>query len=348
MITIRHATQIDSDNLIRLTGLTPMRGQISIRIDRKPDFFLLLKERGEAIVLVAEDQKDHIIGCFTATLNTFFFQQKEESIYYLGDLKIHPGYSGSRVAYLLVKKMHEELNNKQAGWIFGMSAGGNEAVVPFFIGKAGLPPFENIGHFNVYQLLPKKRRRLWLNDYSIELSKQLNRFYNDCFKQYFFSPTIHFSQNLQHLVKIKDNQIIAALSLYDTSLFKQNVVIDYPLWIGFTLRILKALKYFLPISPIPEKYQPLKILSVKYYGIAEGQEQEFAMILEEARAKAYELNYHFLSIGTDVNDKRISGILKNIRSFVFKSDAWICNLKPENNQTFKPSKGIAFEDFSIV
>ena len=46
-MVIRKALNGDSEALIELTRLAPMKGRISLRIDRKPDFFSLLKERGD-------------------------------------------------------------------------------------------------------------------------------------------------------------------------------------------------------------------------------------------------------------------------------------------------------------
>jgi|GEM_PF-3766278 len=41
-IIIRETTFHDNEGLLQLTSLTPMQGNISLRVDRKPDFFGLL------------------------------------------------------------------------------------------------------------------------------------------------------------------------------------------------------------------------------------------------------------------------------------------------------------------
>src|SRR3972149_6726561 len=93
MIEIRECYLSDNEGLLELTSLTPMKGQISIRNDRYPDFFRILslrssnsllnynnseltpelstdssyfqEEMNGSIVIVAVD-KNKIVGSFSA------------------------------------------------------------------------------------------------------------------------------------------------------------------------------------------------------------------------------------------------------------------------------------------
>jgi hypothetical protein len=66
MIKIREALPSDNEGLLQLTSVTPMKGQISIRIDRNPDFFRLLSMRGQSKTLIAE-QSGTLAGCFSVS-----------------------------------------------------------------------------------------------------------------------------------------------------------------------------------------------------------------------------------------------------------------------------------------
>ena len=129
--TIRTAVSEDSDKLIELASLTSMKGAIGLRIERKPDFFRLLHLSESFIMLVAENNSQQIIGCFAATQNTMCINGKKLPVYYLRDLKIHPDYKGSMLAYLLAKKMQIRLLNEGADILCCTMASGNNAVVPF-------------------------------------------------------------------------------------------------------------------------------------------------------------------------------------------------------------------------
>jgi hypothetical protein len=87
MITYRLATHNDNQQLIELTASSGMPGEISLRIDRKPDFFSLLNMRGETKVFVALED-DKIIGSLCVSLQQVYVGGEIFPFYYVGDLKV--------------------------------------------------------------------------------------------------------------------------------------------------------------------------------------------------------------------------------------------------------------------
>jgi hypothetical protein len=55
MVRFREATDEDNQQLIQLTATAGMAGDVGLRIDRKPDFFALLKMRGTTKVYIDEE-----------------------------------------------------------------------------------------------------------------------------------------------------------------------------------------------------------------------------------------------------------------------------------------------------
>src|SRR6185437_6985632 len=106
---VRNARPEDSEKLIELKSLAPMKGTIGLRIDRQPDFFQLLHLSESFIALVAENNEQQLIGCFAATKNKMRIADTVSDIYYLRDLKVHPEHKGSPIAYSLVKNMYSIL-----------------------------------------------------------------------------------------------------------------------------------------------------------------------------------------------------------------------------------------------
>ena len=82
MASIRNATPSDNEGLLWLTSMTPMKGKISIRVDRNPNFFRLLDRRGSSQVLVAEEE-GKIVGCISVASAPVHIDGKLESVYYL-------------------------------------------------------------------------------------------------------------------------------------------------------------------------------------------------------------------------------------------------------------------------
>src|SRR5258708_3939559 len=136
-IKIRQAVPADSEVLIQLTKQTPMEGNISVRIDRSPDFFALSEARGEAKVFVACNENNNlIVGCFSFSKQIFYSFGKPVDVYYLADLKILPEYSKSFAAYLLVKHVQSHLRSIGADILFCTAVNDNHAISPFFAGRA--------------------------------------------------------------------------------------------------------------------------------------------------------------------------------------------------------------------
>jgi hypothetical protein len=348
MITIRLATENDSAGLLVLSAMTPMSGTISIRIDRYPDFFDLLKQRGPYIAIIAEDEEKEIVGSFTATRQTFYIDKQAVSVYYLADLKVHPGYTGTTLAYRLVKAMREELESSSADLLLCTTADGNQLVSPFFNGKAGIPPFEQIATCIIHQLLPSP-------NYNDESAAKLSRtqlptedFYLEVNKRYGCYPAPTDLSSCMHFTHSTNGNIIASVSAADTSAYKQNILIDYPFFTAVALRMLRITKNIFDLPDIPKKNDALKLLYVKYWGCVQGHEHILARLINDARGFAFQNNYHFLSIPVDEKDVAMLRLMKKWRSFNFRSNILMTSLRNNEELVHYLKSQLIYEDYSLV
>ncbi len=101
---IRAANPEDNNKLVELASPTPMRGTISICIQRKPDFFSLLNKKGKPHVIVAEED-DMIVGCVSIVQEEMVLLNQPTSFHYLCDLKVHPEYRSKKIGTKLSKAM---------------------------------------------------------------------------------------------------------------------------------------------------------------------------------------------------------------------------------------------------
>src|SRR5580704_3318838 len=130
-IEIRQADESDNEGLLTLTRITPMAGAISLRIDRDPDFFALLRLRGSGKVFVAARGRQ-IIGCVSVALRTAYISGVPETIAYIGDMKVHPIFSGSSVAVRLMNALEADMRSLGIDVGFCVAAEGNHRVMPLF------------------------------------------------------------------------------------------------------------------------------------------------------------------------------------------------------------------------
>ncbi len=343
---IRKALSSDSAGLTRLASLISMGGSIALRIDRQPDFFRLLRQRGDYTVWVAEEANGAIIGSFSETKQAFVINGKKRGISYLADLKIHPAWRGTNVAFRLVKSMWDELKKEEVDILYCTAAHGNSMVSDFLGGRLGIPPFQKLTTFLVYQLIPKKmtkpQPREFVND------SELLLFYEKIYAEYTFHPPINDFDGCTHFVKKEENSIVAAVSLSDPFSMKQHVLMNYPLSTSISLGFLRLLKFFFPLPPIPGKGTKLRILYTKWIGFAQNKGAAMVSLLQQVRQYAMDNNYHLVSVAVDEKDRDLSKLVKAMSRFVFQSEAWMTSLQDHMPLVRALSENKVYEDFSLI
>lgn len=343
---IRPAKQSDSASLIALTKLTPMKGNISIRIDRDPDFFALSKLRGETKNFVAVNKADDlIIGSFSYTPKVYYSFGKPVNVYYLADLKIHPEYSKSRVAYVLVKHVQTYLRSIGANLLYCTAVNDNFAVMSFFNGKAGIPVFKKLATFNIYQLFPKKGKAYLPDNFNVAI---IANYYQESFKNHSFCSSFKDVENCHHFIHVKENMIIAAISVYDPSAAKKNIILKIPFSLLFIIKLLRLVNGILTLPEIPVLNAPLKILFVKYFAYDINQEVHFDQLLQKVRAYAFVNHFHLISISTDERDIKLNQVLKANSLTKFTSIGLITCLEAAESSLHDFCKGLCYEDFSLT
>lgn len=350
MAIIRVATESDNDGLLMLTAMTPMLGEISIRSDRYPDFFRLLKLRGQSQVLVAEEN-GKIVGCVSAARVTVHVDTKTESVHYLGDLKVHPDYRGTGLAVRLLASMHRQLLAEDADLIICTAAYGNKDILPFFNGRAGLPWAVPFGIFKIYQILPSRRRRA-PKDYSVQEERDqpsLYRLYNDHFQQYQFGPVFAPGElrSARHWVARSGGMNQACLSCVDVEDARQNVLIRLPVVLQILAFLLRILRRMMPMPNLPEINEPIRSLYVKAWACRAGQEAALDLLIQKARNICFDERYHFLAIGIHEMDPLAKRFVRYPK-FIFKSIGFVISLKRGNDEVVRLKRRIPYEDYSLV
>ncbi|MDQ3950704.1 MAG: GNAT family N-acetyltransferase [Gemmatimonadota bacterium] len=101
-LAVRDATEADNDALVALAAACPMEGDVTLRMDRAPDFFALNRLEGDAWrVGIACDADDRMIGCVAVARRPAWLNGVETTTGYVGDLKVHPRARRSGAADLL-------------------------------------------------------------------------------------------------------------------------------------------------------------------------------------------------------------------------------------------------------
>jgi hypothetical protein len=350
MIQLREAVSTDNAGLLNLTSLLPMEGRISIRIDRNPDFFKLLNVRGPGKVFIAE-REGYIIGCFSVSVMDILVNGIPDKVYYLADLKIHPSCVGTTLTSRLLFVMSNYLRNIGADLLFSTAALGNEKVLSLFSGRIGLPKFQGIGTFKVYQIIPLIKKAA-LKTYRIEellLNDEILEIYSCFSKRYSYSPALN-KTNLQgnrHLVASQKDEIVASISLIDMGESKQNVLIRLPPTLNILVSLLKKLNKLFNVLNLPAYGEPIKIMYIKAFAYREGHAEALDLLITHARKLCFKDKYCFLSVGIHDKDPSAS-FFRRYLHFTFNSLGYISSLKNDNDKVRNITWGIVYEDYSLI
>src|SRR5687768_352141 len=95
---VREARSSDNPSLIALAAACPMVGDLSLRIDRRPDFFALNKLEGERWRVAVAERGGSIVGCAAFSERRVFLNGREVRTGYAGDLKVHPDHRNTKIA----------------------------------------------------------------------------------------------------------------------------------------------------------------------------------------------------------------------------------------------------------
>jgi len=347
MVIIRKANQGDNEGLLRLTELTPMLGEIGIRIDRKPDFFKLLNLLGNSIVIIAEENGE-IIGCVSAVDEGVLIKGKHRTITYLGDLKIHPDYRKTRLAYRLIKFIWQEYEKIDVDIIFCTVSYGNDKIMPFFSGKAGFPIFEIAGIFHVLQILPSrfKYKSSKYKIMEIENFQDIKQLYSKFYSSYSFCSDYNNipEKNIRHFAATDNEGIKAAVTLYDSQFARQNVLIHIPLIMNISLFALRFINSIYKFWRLPKLNNCIELLSVKSFAFTE--EEAFKFLMKKVRNIAFDEDYMFILIGLHEKDMRLK-LFKKFPKFVYKSIGFVAGIKTNSDGLHEIFDGISFYDYSL-
>jgi len=360
-IEIRAAVEADNEGLLALTRVTPMAGKISLRIDRDPDFFALLRLRGEWKVFVAAREHE-IVGCISAALRTAYVSGIPESVAYIGDMKVHPRLSGTRISLRLIQALEAYLRSIGIDLCFSVVAGGNQRAIPLFAGRLGIPRWVDMGRFIVDELIPSsgtKRAQGYRTEAAVPADlPAVMRLLDELYRSRQFAPRLS-EPELAHSFSSRGDEpfsrtfvaragerVVATLTLEDTQQIKRNVLLDAPIVLRGALGLFRIASVAFPSFCVPRIGDSLPLLYARHIVCEDGHLGALEQLLAMARAEAFRRRFTFLAVGLHERDP-LRRIVRGIPGFTFSSRALATSLtRPERLESL--AKGIPFEDFALV
>jgi GNAT superfamily N-acetyltransferase len=306
-IVVRAARADDNAAILTLIRKCPMQADISLTIERDPDFFALSRARGDAHTFIAEIDGE-LVGCLSAWRRDAWISGHRASVCYVGDLRVSPEHRRRGVARQLGMAM-SKFQGKLPVVPYLLAAGdGNTAVAPVAaaFGAVGQP----IARLTSWQLLPVVRLRI-ATDIDIgtaeerdvgELTALLDDFYRSRdFAPVFgdgglnrliaSSPGASFSD---YLVARRKGRIVAALGVWDASAVKRTRVVGMPLWLRGLCAIGRGASRVAPLPPFPRQGTLLHFRYIRHAVFAPGDGRALENLVRWAVNAARDRGEHFV------------------------------------------------------
>jgi len=302
---IRPAAPADNPALLALNRKSPMRSGFEIRIDRSPDYFYLSRLQGRDSRVIVAEHHSRLLGCVGYALRDVFIAGRLTTIAYIGGIKVAPEYRGSRITFRLMQAARDALLKQPVDMGFMLVLHDNHSMLNLLSGRAGIPRFSPLADFQLSYIIPLYKPRL-NGLFNIEQAIPADRdelfdFLGRAFAGYelrpVWTPAVfdallradpHFSLSRFWIAR-RQSRIMAVVSLWDQSHFKQTSVVQYP--IG--LRLLRRLTLG---RLLPPPGQPIHELCIRHAFYAPGGEVALRELLRFVIAHHYP-QYRYFRIG---------------------------------------------------
>ncbi len=360
-VEIREATDADNEALLELTRMTPMAGSISLRIDRDPDFFALPRARGETVVFVATCE-GKVIGCMSASIHAAYIAGAIENVAHATDLKVHPDFTGKRLAVRLISAIENYLRRRGIDLSFSLVADGNQRAMVLTEGKHRTPVQVMLGRFFVDQLLPLpwagSSKRYRAEEASPEDLPEIAALLDRKHRNRNFAPPVSVADIEQTVMAAapapfrkmfvvrESGKVIATLTVEDTQSLRQNVLVGLPAYLRVALGVLRLLALPVPGLRIPRVGEPFATLYVRFIACAEGHEAAVRRLLLQARAEAFRQRFTFLSVGLHERDP-LRRVVRGLLRLTFISRAMATSVIRQGRVKDLVHQ-IPYEDFALV
>jgi len=306
-IVVRAAGASDNEGMLALIRRCPMQADISLIIERDPDFFALSRARGDAHTFIAEID-GALVGCLSAWRRDAWISGRPGSVCYIGDLRVSPEYRRRGVAHQLGMAMCKFQGELPVVPYLLAMGDGNTAVAPVAatFGAVGQP----IARLTSWQLLPVMRLKI-AADIDIgtaeerdvlELTTLLDDFYRSRdFAPVFSAGGLHRliaaspgARLSDYLVARRKGRIVAALGVWDASAVKRTRVVGMPLWLRGLCAIGRGASRLAPLPSFPGQGTLLHVRYIRHAAFASGEGPALANLVRSAVNATRDRGEHFL------------------------------------------------------
>ena len=149
-VVFEPATDAHDAGLRRLIAANAMDGEVSLAFAREPSYFLASAVQApfHQVVVGRDAESGELVGVGTRAVRPGYVNGDVSPVGYLADLRLAPRYRGRTVVGRAYRHLAELHRDGRARLYFTMIAEGNRLALSILAsGRAGLPPYRDLGRF---------------------------------------------------------------------------------------------------------------------------------------------------------------------------------------------------------
>jgi hypothetical protein len=313
------ATQADDADIRRLLRENPMPGQITLTLEREPDYFADADVLGTEKQTIIAKEGGRVACVGNCAIRERFVNGQPRRVGYLGGLRLDARATGRfdilRRGYEFFRELQAD---RPADFYFTSIATDNVPARKFLErGLPGMPSYEFIGDF-LTLLLPTRFRAS--NHGGTKAGKldfaELAGFLNEHGREYQFTPYWSGSElaalqslnlNVDDFESIREGgRFIAAAALWDQRPFKQTVIRGYEPWLAMARPALNFGAGIIGKTRLPAVGSTLSHAFLSQLALATDRTETLGEIVLKLCSVAKERGIEFLAAGFAANDPRLS------------------------------------------
>jgi hypothetical protein len=322
-IIIERALLSDNSAICELCQI-PMVGDISLTMERDPDYFINAGIQNQEVEIYVCRQQNRIVGVFSIGKRTVFFDGSPRQLRYFSDLRIHPEFQKSMLLvrmsrFLKTNKIIQE-NEISHAVIFSENKTMTdliEKVDDHFLKKASLLKFSLYGDYCSYMISLSKQRKKKKSNLHIRKAESkdietMQLFFNKEAPSKQLYPCYNFScldDSYYYGLKINDfylafekEKLVGITGVWDQRKFKQTKIYSYSGSIKFVRPLLNIASKITKGFILPEPGEKLNYFMLHTILTQNNEPKIFKDLLEKIYADNYLSEFSYFLCGLDKND----------------------------------------------
>lgn len=347
---VRDAAPADNAQLIELSAACPMAGDITLRMDRGPDFFALNRLEGDRCQVAVAESGGRVVGCIAISERQSFVNGDPMSTGYVGDLKVHPAYRDTRIADALSHHAYRACGAlPPSAPVMITVLAGNRAMERRLSGPRGVPAFRKIGTIRTHSIPILWERSLpRVMGCSVEaarwsdLDEMIGLWAGVCSRRQLapvltanrLAAWIRSAPGLDigsyRIARSPSGAMLGFLAVWDQRSFKQLTVVGYSPRMKLMRSVFNAAAAVVGAERLPDAGFPLNCATAAHICVPPSRPDVLRALLLSAYQDLRRSRCAFLNVGLDRRDllkEGVDGLLAqptDVDAYVVASRAGVC------------------------